>query len=166
LEEASENWVEERSEDNLSAISGRKGHPQDQDELEDIVEWEPVDGIDDALEDGKESIDNPVRQPLSIINLATAKPGLERVVPRDDEASEVDEELASDVEEDEEEVESDEAEEDIDLGNVGLLLEIVEDRVLAKFLIDLRDLMLGFVLERHDEGGEANILVEGILLLR
>jgi len=139
--------VEERSEDDLGAVGDGKGHPQDQDEFEDVVEWEPVDGIDDALKDGEKGVDNPVRQPLSIINLATAEQCLERVVSREDEACEVDEELASDVEEDEEEVESDEAEEDIDLRDVGLLLEIVEDRVLAKFLIDLGDLVLGFVLE-------------------
>jgi len=152
--------VKERSEDDLSAVGDGKCHPQNQDEFEDIVEWEPVDGINDALKDREEGIDNPVCQPLSIIHLATAEQRFERVVSRENETSEVDEKLASDVEEDEEEVESDEAEEDIDLGDVGLLLEIVEDRVPAEFLIDLRDLVLGFVLERHDEGGEANILGE------
>jgi len=158
--------VEERSEDNLCAVGDGKGHPQDQDELEDVVEWEPVDGIDDALEDGEEGIDNPVRQPLSVINLATAEQCFERIVSRENEASKVDEELSTDVKEDEEEVESEKAEEDIDLGDVGLLLKIVEDGVPAKFLIDLRDLVLCLVLERHDEGDEANFLMEEILLLR
>ena len=110
---------------------------------------EPVDSIDDALEDGQEGIDNPVLhwcqcvrqregaeqaycQPLGIIDLATAEQRLEGVVPGNDEAGEVDEELSSDVKEDEEEVEANEAEEDVDLGDIGLLLEIVEHRILAK----------------------------------
>ena len=38
LEEAGEKRVEERLEDNLSAIGDRESHPQDQDELEDVVE--------------------------------------------------------------------------------------------------------------------------------
>jgi len=154
LEEAGKQRVEERSEDNLGAIRDGKGHPQDQNELEDVVEGEPVDSIDDALKDGEESIDNPICQPLSIVNLAAAEQRLQGVVSRDDEAGEVDQKLAANVEEDKEEVETDEAEKDVDLGDIGLLLEIVEDGVLAKLLIDLRDLLLGLVLERHLEGGE------------
>ena len=38
LEKAGKEWVEERSEDNLSAVGDGKGHPQDKDELEDVVE--------------------------------------------------------------------------------------------------------------------------------
>jgi len=158
LEEAGKQRVEEGSEDNLGAIGDGKGHPQDQNELEDVVEGEPVDGIDNALKDGEESIDNPICQPLSIINLATAEQRLQGVVSRDDEAGEVDEKLAANVEEDKEEVETDEAEEDVDLGDIGLLLEIVEDGVLAKLLIDLRDLVWGLVLVRHLESGEIDSL--------
>jgi len=150
--------VKERAEDNLSAVGHGQGHPQDQDELEDVVEGEPVDGIDDALKDSEESIDDPVRQPLGIISLVTTEQRLERIVSGYDEAGKVDEELASDVKEDKEEVETDKAEEGIDLWNTGLFLEVVEHRILAKFLIDLRDLVLGFVLKRHCEGGQASIL--------
>ena len=81
---------------------------------------EPVDRVDEALEDIQEGIDNPVLggvscvcvnvgqgsygQPLSVVDLAGAEQRLERVVAGEDEASEVDEEGSSQVEEDEEEV--------------------------------------------------------------
>ena len=37
-----------------------KRHPQDKDELEGVVEGEPVDSVDSRLNDGQESVDNPV----------------------------------------------------------------------------------------------------------
>jgi len=159
LEEAGEEWVEEGAEDNLGAVGDGEGHPQDQNELEDVVEGEPIDGVDEALKDGEESIDNPVCQPLSIISLATAKQCLEGVVSWQDEAGEVDEELAANVEEDEKEVEPDKAEEDVDLWDIGLLLEIVEGRILAELFIDLRDLSLGSVLKGHLESGGSGVSI-------
>lgn len=36
-EEAREDWLKERAEDKLSAASLWKGHPEDEDELEDVV---------------------------------------------------------------------------------------------------------------------------------
>jgi hypothetical protein len=64
------------SEDDLSSIGHGKSHPEDKDELEDIVEGyrpvsdsteegfvgltEPVDSIDQALKNVQEGIDNPV----------------------------------------------------------------------------------------------------------
>jgi len=157
LKEARENWLEERAEDNLSAVGHGQGHPQDQDELEDVVEGEPVNGINDALKDSEESINDPVRQPLCIISLVTTEQSLKGIVSGYDEAGEVDEELATDVKEDEEEVETDEAEEGVDFWHTGLFLEVVEHRILAKFLIDLRDLVLGFILKRHREGGQVSV---------
>jgi hypothetical protein len=73
-------------------VSGRKyvrslgkGHPEDKDELEGVVEGcpvsyrtiryvrseltEPVDGVDGALEDGQERIDDPVCEPLLHISI-------------------------------------------------------------------------------------------------
>lgn len=41
-----------------------KSHPQGQDELEGVVEWEPVNGVDGALENGQEAESDPVGQPL------------------------------------------------------------------------------------------------------
>jgi hypothetical protein len=35
-------------------------HPQDKDELEGVVEGEPVDSVDGGLKNGQESVDNPV----------------------------------------------------------------------------------------------------------
>jgi hypothetical protein len=49
---------------------------------------------------------NIYREPLCVIDLAGTEQGLQGVVSRNDEAGEVDEELAADVEEDEEKVET------------------------------------------------------------
>ena len=38
----------------------RKSHPKDEDELEGVVEWEPVDGIDGGLNDSQEGVGHPV----------------------------------------------------------------------------------------------------------
>lgn len=128
-----------------------EGHPENKDELEGVVEGEPVDGVDGALDDGQESKSDPVGQPLwirvsaghatslmvggthvGVIGLAGGEESLERVVAGDDETSEVDEELSSNVEEDQEEVESAETQDGVDLGDGGLLLEVVEGRVLGQ----------------------------------
>lgn len=37
-EEAGESWLKDGSEDDLGTVGDREGHPQDQDELEDVVE--------------------------------------------------------------------------------------------------------------------------------
>ena len=90
---------------------------------------EPVDGIDNVLKHIEERIDDPVCQPLSIIDLACAEQSVQGVVARYDEACEVYKEPSTDVEENEEEVDSDEAEEGINLRDACLLLEIVERRI-------------------------------------
>lgn len=72
------------------------------------------------------------RKPLGIIGLAAAEECFEGVVGRDSETGGVDQELAGDVKEDEEEVEGADAENDIDLGDGGGLLELVELRVLGE----------------------------------
>lgn len=109
-----------------------KREPQKENKLEGVVEWEPVNGIDQALKHSQESIDNPVCQPLSIIGLVDAEEGLEGVVAWDDESSNVGEELTANVEKDQEEVGGSETEEGIDLGDGGLLLQVVQDGILGK----------------------------------
>ena len=69
---------------------------------------------------------------MGVIGLARGEESLERVVAGNEEASKVDEELASNVEEDEEEVEGTETEDDVDLGDGALLLKVVEGRVLGQ----------------------------------
>ena len=98
VEEAAEERLEERVEDNLGTTSLGQGHPEHKDELEGVVEGEPVDGVDGALKNGQEGVSDPVGQPVGVIGLGLGEQSLERVVTRDDEASKVDEELASDVE--------------------------------------------------------------------
>ena len=69
---------------------------------------------------------------MGVIGLVLGEESLERVVAGDDEASKVDEELASNVEENEEEVQGTETEDDVDLGDGALLLKVVEGRVLGQ----------------------------------
>jgi hypothetical protein len=86
-------------------------------------------------------------QPLGVIGLASAEEGLEGVVGRDDEAGGVDEELSSDVEEDQEEVQGTKAEDDVDLGHIGLLLKLLQLRVLGQLLVELGQVELGYMTE-------------------
>ena len=83
-------------------------------------------------------------QPLGVIALAGGEEGLEGVVGGDDEAGGVDEELSSNVEEDQEEVEGTEAKDDVDLGHIGLLLELLQLRVLGQLLVELGQVELGY----------------------
>lgn len=76
-------------------------------------------------------------QPLSVIARLGGEESLERVVGRNNETSGVDEELSGNVEEDEEEVEGAETENDVDLGDVGLLLKLLQLRVLGQLLVEL-----------------------------
>lgn len=82
--------MEKRSEDDLGAVGHGKGHPQNEDELEDVVEgcesqypnsqgkWsfrshtEPVDSIDHALKNGEEGIDDPVLFKKSILSMTSS----------------------------------------------------------------------------------------------
>lgn len=73
-------------------------------------------------------------EPLAIIGLTTGEEGAQRVVGWDGKAGSVDQELAGNVKEDEEEVQGAEAECDVDLGDAGLLLEVVEDGVFAELV--------------------------------
>jgi len=163
-EEAREDRLNEGSEDDLGTISDWEGHPEDQNELEYIVKRKPVDSIDQALEDGEEGIDNPVCQPLSVIDLVSTEECIQRIVSWDYETGKVDQEFPSNVKKDEEEVESDKSEEGIDLGDAGLFLEVVEDGVFRKLLVELRDLVLSLILERHF--GRMQVLLATILIAR
>lgn len=71
-------------------------------------------------------------EPLGIVTLAGTEKRLEGVVCRNHESSEVGQELPTDVEEDEEEVECDQAEEPVDLGESGLLLQVVQNFILRE----------------------------------
>jgi hypothetical protein len=96
------------------------------------IRTEPVDGADGTFKDSQEGIDDPVGEPLGVVDLAGTEQGVERVVAGDDESSNVDEKLAGNVEENQEEVEADEAEDGVDLGDGGLLLKVVEGGVLGQ----------------------------------
>jgi len=144
-----EDWLDERAEDKLGTTSSWESEPEDNDELECVVEWEPIDSADGALKNGQEREDHPVGEPLSVIRLANSEQGLKRVVTWDDKSSNICEELPTNIEEDEEEVGCDQSEKGIDLGDRSLLLKVVEKRVLGKLLINLGNVALRFVLERR-----------------
>jgi len=135
----------------LGTTSDWECEPKNQDELECVVEWEPIDSVNGTLKNGQESKDNPIGKPLGIIRLANAEQGLERVVSRNHESSNVCKELAADVEENEEEIGCDQSEEGVDFRDRGLFLQVVQGGILRKLLINLVNVALGFVLEgRHD----------------
>lgn len=105
-EESGEDWLDNRSEDNLGSVGHRQCHPEDKDELEDVVKWEPVDGVDQALKDVQEGVYDPVRQPLRVVYFIRAEQSIQGIVSGNNEASEVDQKLSTNIEEDEEEVQS------------------------------------------------------------
>ena len=69
---------------------------------------------------------------MGVVSLRCAEQSLKGVVSRDDEASSVDQELASDVEEDESEVKSTDTKDEVHLWHRSLLLELVEGRILGQ----------------------------------
>jgi hypothetical protein len=93
-------------------------------------------------------------QPLSVIDLAGAEQSLERVVARNDESGNVDEEFSSNVEENEEEVEASEAKDHVDLGDRRLLLKVVECGVLGQLEHNTVS-TCGFILSFVDSGRNA-----------
>lgn len=135
----------------INLPSERKCEPENEDKLEGIVEWEPVNGGYKTLENGEEGKYNPVLskvsykrpgkrrvdpltygEPLSIIRSSNTEQSLERVVSGNHESSKVGKKLSPDVEEDKEEVGCSETEDCIRLRHGGLLLEVVDNRILGK----------------------------------
>ena len=76
----------------------------------------------------------PICTYLGIIRLTRAEQSLKRVIGGNDKSSGIHKELAGDVEEDKEKVESAEAENDVDLGDGGLLLKVVEGRIFRQLV--------------------------------
>jgi len=76
VEIAGEDGLEEGSEDDLGASGLGKSHPKDKDELEGVVEGEPVNGINCALEESQEGIYDPVSKPLGIIGRLGCEKGI------------------------------------------------------------------------------------------
>lgn len=149
LEVSAEGRGQERSEDELGTPEGREREPEEEDELEDKVKGEPVDDLDEALDHGEQSENDPISQPLSIILLGVAKQRTERVVGGNNEASKVGKKLTAEVEDDEEEVESSDTDDGVGLGNTGLLLKVVEGGVFGKLTVELTKVLLSLVLSGH-----------------
>jgi len=163
-EVAGEYWLNEGAEDNLGSTSDWECEPKNKNELECVVEWEPVNGVDGALEDGEESKDNPVGKPLSVIGFADTEQCLQRIIPWDHEPSNICQKLPGDIKEDKGEVQGDQSEKGVDLRDGGLFLQVVQSWVLGKLLINLSDVALRFVLEgRHVEW---RVLVFGMVAMK
>lgn len=128
-----------------------KSEPHDESELEEVVEREPVGKVQSALKDGQESKADPIGEPLRVVSLAYSEESLQGIVGWDDESSEVGEELASKVEEDEEEIQEADTADNINLGDIGLLLKVNEHGVFAKLFVELRNMSLNLILESHCE---------------
>jgi hypothetical protein len=64
-------------------------------------------------------------EPLGIVSLAGGEQGMERVISRNDEASQVGQELTTEIEDDKEEIESSQANDCVDLRDRTLLLKLV-----------------------------------------
>lgn len=142
LEVTSQSWNEEGTEDEIGTLEGRERKPEEEDELEGIVEGEPVDDADEALDNGEERENDPVCKPLRVVVFRGGEKRFKRVVTRDDEAGEVGQELTAEVEDDKEEVESDQADDSIRLRDSGLLLEINKSRVPGELSVELADVVL------------------------
>jgi len=124
--------------------------PQKEHKLESVVEREPIHNVEQAFKDGELSEDDPVSEPLSVVNFASAEECLQGVIGGDDETSKVGQELTAEVEDDEEEVEGNKSNSSIDFGNRGLFLEVVERWVLGELTVELGDVVLNAILSRHD----------------
>jgi len=136
----------------LGATGDWECKPQNEDELEGVVERKPVHDGEQALKYSQEGEDNPVREPLSVVGFSRTEQSFQRVVPWKDKPSKIRKELTSDVEKYKKEVERNDTQESVDFRNVALLFEIVQGWVFGEFLINLGDSSLNFVLERHFGG--------------
>jgi len=152
MEVLGKDWLKEGSEDDLSTRGLWKSHPENKNELEGEVEWEPVNSVDSAFKNVQESKNDPVCQPLGVIGTTCSEQGMQRVVSWNGKANSIDEEFGGDVEEDEEEIKTSKTEDYIDLGDAGLLLEVIHEFVLAELLIKTGDVALNAILDRHDDG--------------
>jgi len=151
LEVTREDGLEEGAEDELGTTSLGKRKPEGEDQLKRIVEWEPVNYGNQALQYSEKSEHDPVSEPLSIIGLASREESFERIITGDDETGKVGEDLPSEVEEDEEKVDADYTKNGVNFRDGGLFLEVIENFVLRQFLINLREVVLSAILERHLE---------------
>ena len=86
-----------------------------------------------GLRKGEEDThDGPIRQPLYVISRTRALQGLEAEIGRYDPTEDGGEETGTDVEEDEDGKESGEAEDAVGFGDLGLLFEPLQGRVLGQ----------------------------------
>jgi len=72
---------------------------------------------------------------------------MKRIVRWNDEADGVDQELGSDIEEDEEKVQGAKPENNVDLGNTRVLFKLIEIVIFSELLIELRNVILGAILD-------------------
>jgi hypothetical protein len=79
---------------------------------------------------------------LSVISLSSREEGVKGVVGGENEASEVDEQLTGNIKEDQEGVDTAQTKDNVDLGDRGLALKVVKDRVLGELYTEIDSLAL------------------------
>jgi len=70
---AGEHWLDDGAKNNFGATGDWECEPKSKNELEGVVEWEPVNGVNSTLKHSQESENDPICEPLSVIGLANAE---------------------------------------------------------------------------------------------
>jgi len=130
--------AEETGVNELSASELRQSEPEDEHGLEDVVKGDPVDErVRKEFDNLDETEDGPIGQPLLVVLRGWGLDSLEGGIGRVDPADQVGQEVTGQVEEDGDEQGGGSAQNEGDLGNLDLVLNLVEPRVLAELLVEL-----------------------------
>lgn len=127
---------EVKVDDSAATVLG-KTNVEEEDGLEEPVKWNPVkNGFAPELNDGEESVNNPISQKVGIISSRLSLKSLKRVVTRDDQRCKVGKELANStkIEKDKEKVNEGETNNTVSLGNTSLGLKLLKSRETLQFL--------------------------------
>jgi len=117
-------WRKERKND-LSTTELRQSQPHDEAKFENVVEWQPVSDRKGGFKHVEESENNPVSEPLCVINLGNGEKSIEWIVAGDEKSGQIGQELAPIVNEDQEEVDKSDTAYNVDLWDTSLFLQII-----------------------------------------
>jgi len=68
---AGKEWVESVAEEDLGTAELWESEAADEGKLEEVVEWEPIGGVEGSLKNAQERENNPVGQPLGVVCLSS-----------------------------------------------------------------------------------------------
>jgi len=141
LEIFSKKRGQETAEKNLCTTGLGKASPEKNEELGSKVEWHPVCDAENRFENREECKNNPVGDPLVLVDLRKGEESTQAVVAWNDKTGQICQCLAPEVESNKEEIESTKTTNDISLGYTSLLLQIDQEGILAQLLIELRNVV-------------------------